>query len=109
MSLQGREILLGVTGGVSAYKSAELLRRLQDLGLQITVIPTKNSLNFVGKATWEALSGNKIHSELWENVDSDDHISLAKNSQAIVIAPTTANFIAKLANGVADEIGRAHV
>ena len=104
MSLQGREILLGVTGGVSAYKSAELLRRLQDLGLQITVIPTKNSLNFVGKATWEALSGRKVHSELWENIDSVDHISLAKNSQAIVIAPTTANFIAKLANGVADDL-----
>ena len=100
----GREILLGVSGGISAYKSCELLRRLQDLGYLITVVPTRASLNFVGIATWEALSGREVPQDLWNNVHQVPHISLAKSSAAIVIAPTTADLIAKLAAGVADDL-----
>lgn len=100
----GREILLGVSGGVSAYKSCELLRRLQDLGYLITVVPTRASLNFVGIATWEALSGRQVPVDLWNNVHQVPHISLAKKAAAIVIAPATADLIAKLAAGLADDL-----
>lgn len=104
MTRLGREIILGVGGGVSAYKSAELLRRLQEHGLEITVVPTLNSLNFVGKVTWEALSGKPAQVDLWDRPDLVEHIHLAKSTQAIVIAPTTANLLAKLANGIADDL-----
>lgn len=104
MSLKGREIILGVGGGISAYKSAELLRRLQDIGLLITVVPTAASLNFVGKATWEALSGREVSSDLWENTKTVPHISLAKRANAIIIAPTTADLLSKLANGNCDDL-----
>lgn len=71
---RGRELVLGVGAGIAAYKSADLLRRLQDRGFLVTVVPTPNSLNFVGKATWEALSGRKAQSELWENVSDVPHV-----------------------------------
>mgnify|MGYP006274924147 CR=1 FL=1 len=104
MALHGREIILGVGGGISAYKSAELLRRLQDLGLQVTVIPTAASLNFVGKATWEALSGRDVPTELWSNIKEVPHISLAKQGSAIIIAPTTADLLAKIVQGICDDL-----
>ena len=69
------EILLGVGGGIAAYKSCDLLRRFQDLGFSVTVVPTPSSLNFVGKATWEALSGRAVHTEVWEAVDHVNHVS----------------------------------
>ena len=68
MTLQGREVILGVGGGIAAYKSCELLRRLQDHGYVITVVPTPASLNFVGAATWEALSGRPVTTQVWESV-----------------------------------------
>ena len=104
MTLKGREVILGVGGGISAYKSAELLRRLQDIGLVITVVPTAASLNFVGKATWEALSGRDVPVELWENVKEVPHIALAKRNSAIIIAPTTADLLAKIVQGVCDDL-----
>ena len=100
----GREILLGVTGGISAYKSCDLLRRLQDEGYLVTVVPTRASLNFVGVATWEALSGRPVPVDIWNNVHQVPHISLAKSADAIVIAPATADLIAKVANGIADDL-----
>lgn len=100
----GRQIVLGVSGGISAYKSCELLRRMQDLGLQVTVIPTRSSLNFVGVATWEALSGREVPVDLWNNVHQVPHISLAKSADAIVIAPATADLLAKVAAGLADDL-----
>jgi phosphopantothenoylcysteine decarboxylase/phosphopantothenate--cysteine ligase len=99
-----RSLLLGVGGGISAYKSADLLRRLQEHGYDVRVIPTRSSLNFVGKATWEALSGHQVVDDLWNNVHQVPHISLAKSSQAIVIAPATADLIAKIAQGRADDL-----
>ena len=103
-TLQGREILLGVGGGISAYKSCELLRRLQDSGFLVRVVPTRSSLNFVGAATWEALSGREVPTDLWNRVHEVPHISLAKSSDAIVIAPATADLIARLASGRADDL-----
>lgn len=104
MPPRGREVVLGVAGGISAYKSCELLRRMQDLGLQVTVIPTRSSLNFVGVATWEALSGREVPIDLWNNVHQVPHISLAKSADAIVIAPATADLLAKVAAGLADDL-----
>ena len=99
-----RKIILGVSGGIAAYKSAELLRRLQDRGFDITVVPTQASLNFVGIATWEGLSGNPVQSDLWQNISQVPHVKLAKNSGAILIAPATADLIARLAIGRADDL-----
>ena len=101
---RGRKLLLGVSGGISAYKSCELLRRLQDQGFIVDVVPTAASLNFVGKATWEALSGRKVLTDLWSDVESVPHISMAKENDLILIAPATADLLAKLASGRADDL-----
>ncbi len=101
---RGRKILLGVAGGISAYKSCDLLRRLQDNGFIVDVVPTQASLNFVGKSTWEALSGRKVHLDLWSDVEKVPHISMAKENDLIVIAPATADLLAKLATGRSDDL-----
>lgn len=101
---RGRRLILGVGGGISAYKSCDLVRRLQDNGFVVTVVPTKSSLNFVGQATWAALSGNKVYVDLWQDIEEVPHISLAKNSDAIIIAPCTADLISRLAQGRADDL-----
>ena len=101
---RGRKLLLGVSGGISAYKSCELLRRLQDEGFIVDVVPTSASFNFVGKATWEALSGRKVLTDLWSDVEKVPHILMAKENDLIVIAPTTADLLAKLASGRADDL-----
>ena len=101
---RGRKLLLGVSGGISAYKSCELLRRLQDEGFIVDVVPTSASLNFVGKATWEALSSRKVLTDLWSDVEKVPHILMAKENDLIVIAPTTADLLAKLASGRADDL-----
>lgn len=101
---RGRKLILGVGGGISAYKSCDLIRRLQENGFVITVVPTKSSLNFVGEATWSALSGNKVYTDLWQDVEEVAHISLAKNADAILIAPCTADLISRIAQGRADDL-----
>jgi phosphopantothenoylcysteine decarboxylase / phosphopantothenate---cysteine ligase len=104
MTLLGRELILGVGGGISAYKSADLLRRLQDVGFGVSVIPTRASLNFVGSATWEALSGRSVDENLWNNVHEVPHIKKAREANLIVVAPATADLIAKISNGLADDL-----
>jgi phosphopantothenoylcysteine decarboxylase/phosphopantothenate--cysteine ligase len=99
-----REVILGVGGGIAAYKSCDLLRRLQDHGFAVTVVPTPSSLNFVGKATWEALSGRAVTADVFENVEEVRHVSLAKNADFIIIAPATADLIARIAAGRADDL-----
>lgn len=104
MNTERREIILGVGGGIAAYKACDLLRRLQDNGFSVTVVPTPSSLNFVGKATWEALSGREVTSSVFESVDQVRHVSLAKHAEAIIIAPATADLIARIAHGRADDL-----
>jgi phosphopantothenoylcysteine decarboxylase/phosphopantothenate--cysteine ligase len=104
MSSAKREIILGVGGGIAAYKSCDLLRRLQDLDFSITVIPTPSSLNFVGTATWEALSGKSVKTQVWEEVEKVNHISLADSAEAVIIAPATADLLARLVQGRADDL-----
>ena len=102
--LRAREVILGVGGGIAAYKSCDLLRRLQDRGYLVTVVPTPSSLNFVGAATWEALSGRPVTTQVWERVDEVRHISLAKEADCAIIAPATADLIARIAAGRADDL-----
>ena len=102
--MSAREVVLGVGGGIAAYKSCDLLRRLQDSGFGVTVIPTPSSLHFVGKATWEALSGRAVTTTVWERVDEVRHVHLAKVSQFNIIAPATADLIARIAQGRADDL-----
>jgi phosphopantothenoylcysteine decarboxylase/phosphopantothenate--cysteine ligase len=100
---RGREIVLGVGAGIAAYKSCDLLRRLKDHGFLVTVIPTSASLHFIGVATWEALSGRPVETELWNNVHKVPHIAAATRCDVILIAPTTADLLARLASGRADD------
>lgn len=104
MAAPTREVILGVGGGIAAYKACDLLRRLQASGFSVTVIPTPSSLNFVGAATWEALSGREVTTQVFEAVDQVRHVSLAKIAEAIIIAPATADLIARIAAGRADDL-----
>jgi phosphopantothenoylcysteine decarboxylase/phosphopantothenate--cysteine ligase len=94
-------VLLGVTGGIAAYKVATVIRRLMEDGHTVQVIPTPDSLNFVGRATWEALSGRSAPSETFENVPGVEHIRLGRSADIILIAPATADFLSQLAHGEA--------
>lgn len=101
---RGRELVLGIGAGIAAYKSCELLRRLQDHGFLVTAVPTPTSLNFVGKATWEALSGRPVKTDLWSGEGHVSHVEIADRADIIVIAPATADLIARIASGRADDL-----
>lgn len=98
------KVILGVGGGIAAYKSCDLLRRLQERNYDVTVVPTPASLNFVGSATWEALSGKKVTTEVWESVEEVRHVKLAAENELILISPATADLIARIAMGRADDL-----
>jgi phosphopantothenoylcysteine decarboxylase/phosphopantothenate--cysteine ligase len=98
------KVILGVGGGIAAYKSCDLLRRLQERNYEVTVVPTPSSLNFVGAATWEALSGKKVTSQVWESVEEVRHVKLAAENELILISPATADLIARIAMGRADDL-----
>ncbi len=97
-------IVLGVSGGIAAYKACELLRRLKKSGHDVTVIPTKAALNFVGEATWAALSGHPIHTQVWEDVDQVPHVAIGQNADLVVVAPATADLLSRAAGGRADDL-----
>jgi phosphopantothenoylcysteine decarboxylase/phosphopantothenate--cysteine ligase len=98
------KVILGVGGGIAAYKSCDLLRRLQERNYDVTVVPTPSSLNFVGTATWEALSGKKVTTQVWESVEEVRHVKLAAENDLILISPATADLIARIAMGRADDL-----
>jgi phosphopantothenoylcysteine decarboxylase/phosphopantothenate--cysteine ligase len=98
------KVILGVGGGIAAYKSCELLRRMQERNYEVTVVPTPSALNFVGAATWEALSGKKVTTQVWESVDEVRHVKLAAENDLIIISPATADLIARIAMGRADDL-----
>jgi len=97
-------ILLGITGGIAAYKAANLIRGFSELGHEVKALPTQNALRFVGKATLEALSGSAIDDDMYQDVHEVKHVELGAKADLIVVAPATANFLAKLANGIADDL-----
>jgi phosphopantothenoylcysteine decarboxylase/phosphopantothenate--cysteine ligase len=98
------QILVGVTGGIAAYKAAGVIRGFTELGHNVKVLPTQNALRFIGATTLEALSHNKVDPELYTDVDSVKHIALAQEADLIVVAPATAAFIARYAAGIADDL-----
>ncbi len=101
-------VLLGVTGGIAAYKVALVLRRLAEDGHSVRVIPTAASLNFVGRSTWEALSGAPAPTETFEDVPSVQHVRLGQRADIVLVAPATADFLASMARGEArDLLGNA--
>lgn len=97
-------VLVGITGGIAAYKSAELIRLFVEAGHDVRVVPTPNALRFIGSATLEALSHNPVHSELYGDVNDVRHIELAHWAELIVVAPATASFLARAAAGLADDL-----
>lgn len=105
-TLADKRILLGITGGIAAYKSAELTRRLRDLGAEVRVVMTPAAAEFITPLTLQALSGNPVHTDLLDHAAEAamGHIELARWADAVVIAPATANFIARLSNGLADDL-----
>ena len=104
-NLKGKNILLGVTGGISIYKSCELVRALIKEGANIDIVMTPNAEKFVSKMTFQSLSGRKVYTNMYDSDESSiSHIDLADNSDLIVICPATANFISKYANGIADTL-----
>jgi len=97
-------VLLGVTGGIAAYKVALVLRRLVEDGHSVRVVPTRSSLNFVGRATWEALSHGPATSDAFSNVYGVEHVRLGQSADLVLVAPATADFLAQIANGEAREL-----
>ncbi|QEE61267.1 bifunctional phosphopantothenoylcysteine decarboxylase/phosphopantothenate--cysteine ligase CoaBC [Salinibacterium sp. dk2585] len=97
-------VLFGVTGGIAAYKAVAAIRRLVLEGHDVHVVATEAALRFVGKPTFEAISRNQVHSELYEGVAEVRHVALGQRADVIVIAPATANTIAKLASGAAEDL-----
>lgn len=97
-------VLLGVTGGIAAYKVAVVVRRLREDGHAVRVIPTETSLNFVGRSTWEALTGEPAPSGVFENVPSVEHVRLGQRADVVLVAPATADFLAQMAAGTAHDL-----
>jgi phosphopantothenoylcysteine decarboxylase/phosphopantothenate--cysteine ligase len=97
-------ILVGVTGGIAAYKAAGVIRGFTELGHTVKVLPTQNALRFIGATTLEALSHNSVDPDLYTDVDSVKHIALAQEADLIVVAPATAAFLARYASGIADDL-----
>ena len=106
MDLTGREIVLGVTGGIAAYKSAELVSRLRHSGANVHVIMTRNATEFVSPLTFQTLSANQVVTDTFQAPEywNVEHVALAKLAEVFVIAPATANIMAKMAAGIADDM-----
>jgi len=97
-------VILGVSGGIAAYKACELLRRLRDDGHDVTVVPTQAALEFVGQTTWAALSGKPISTQVWDDVHLVPHVALGQEADLVIVAPATADLLARAAGGRADDL-----
>ncbi|MCE7974973.1 MAG: hypothetical protein DYG92_11735 [Leptolyngbya sp. PLA1] len=104
-SLDGARVLVGVTGGIAAYKSAALVSRLAQAGARVTVVMTEGATHFVTPLTFQALSGQPVYTSVWEHIESKDpqHVSLAASARVAVVAPCTMDCMARLATGRADD------
>ncbi|MFI6082053.1 bifunctional phosphopantothenoylcysteine decarboxylase/phosphopantothenate--cysteine ligase CoaBC [Streptomyces sp. NPDC051217] len=98
------KVVLGVSGGIAAYKACELLRRLTESGHDVRVVPTGSALHFVGAATWSALSGHPVSTEVWSDVHEVPHVRIGQSADLVVVAPATADMLAKAAQGLADDL-----
>ncbi|MFZ2426893.1 MAG: flavoprotein, partial [Propioniciclava sp.] len=97
-------IVLGVAGGIAAYKACEVVRRLRDSGHDVTVVPTENALAFVGAATWAALSGHPVSTGVFTDVHQVPHVRIGQEADLVVVAPATADLLARAAAGRADDL-----
>ena len=106
MNLTGKHLVVGMTGGVAAYKVCELVRRLQDEGATVQVVMTAGAQQFVTAITMQALSGRPVETDQWKSLTSNamPHIELTRNADAVIVAPATADFLAKLVHGLADDL-----
>jgi phosphopantothenoylcysteine decarboxylase/phosphopantothenate--cysteine ligase len=97
-------VVLGVAGGIAAYKAVELLRQLTETGHDVTVVPTRAALEFVGPPTWAALSGKPVAADVWVDVHEVPHVRLGQSADLVVVAPATADLLARAAHGLADDL-----
>ncbi|MGH3344633.1 MAG: bifunctional phosphopantothenoylcysteine decarboxylase/phosphopantothenate--cysteine ligase CoaBC, partial [Carbonactinosporaceae bacterium] len=97
-------VVIGVSGGIAAYKVCELVRRFAESGHQVRVVPTRGALAFVGAATWAALSGQPVSGEVWDDVHTVPHVRIGREADLVVVAPATADLLAKAAHGFADDL-----
>ena len=97
-------VILGVTAGISAYKACELLRRLTETGHDVHVVPTPDALRFVGEATWAALSGHPVATDVWTGADRVPHVRLGRSADLVIVAPATADLLARAAAGMAGDL-----
>lgn len=106
MTLQNRKIVLGVTGGIAVYKSPDLVRRLREAGAEVQVVMTAGAQQFVTPLTFQAVSGHPVRTELWDSAAemAMGHIELARWAELVLVAPATADFMARLAHGSADDL-----
>lgn len=104
--LGGYEVLIGVCGGIAAYKVCTVVSRLVQAGAGVTVAMSRAATRFIGVQTFQSLSGRRVHTSLWESADgnSPEHLRLGEDQDILVIAPATANIIAKMAHGIADDL-----
>jgi phosphopantothenoylcysteine decarboxylase / phosphopantothenate---cysteine ligase len=98
------EVVLGVCGGIAAYKACELLRLLTESGHGVRVVPTAAALKFVGAPTWAALSGRPASAEVWDDAEEVPHVRIGRRAELVVVAPATADMLAKAAHGIADDL-----
>ncbi|MEV0993777.1 bifunctional phosphopantothenoylcysteine decarboxylase/phosphopantothenate--cysteine ligase CoaBC [Nonomuraea sp. NPDC050202] len=98
------QVVLGVSGGIAAYKACELLRLFTESGHGVRVVPTREALKFVGAPTWAALSGNPVSPEVWDDVHEVPHVRIGKRADLVVVAPATADVLAKAAHGLAGDL-----
>lgn len=104
MTSRKPRVVLGVGAGIAAYKVCELLRRLTESGHDVRVVPTADALRFVGEPTWAALSGNPVSAEVWEGVADVPHVRLGQGADLVMVAPATADLLARAAQGLADDL-----
>src|SRR5215208_3560757 len=106
MTLKGKKILLGLTGGIAAYKAAELTRLLVRGGADVRVAMTQAATRFITPVTMQALSGQPVWTDMWDSrvPDNMGHIELSRDRELIAVVPASADFMAKLANGLADDL-----
>ena len=98
------KVVLGVAGGIAAYKAASLLRLFTEAGHDLTVVPTASALHFVGEPTWSALSGKPVHTDVWSDITDVPHVRIGQQADLVIVAPATADLLARAASGQADDL-----
>jgi phosphopantothenoylcysteine decarboxylase/phosphopantothenate--cysteine ligase len=104
VSTDRKQIIVGVAGGIAAYKAATVVRQLTEAGHSVRVVPTESALRFIGAATFEALSGNPVHTGVWDDVHEVPHVRIGQEADLVVVAPATADLLARAVSGRADDL-----